>query len=67
MLPNRFCPASRLSAWYIGAGNVGAAVTKLGAPWVMNWWGSWQGVAEVWAIAPVVVGINFWCFTSDEI
>lgn len=55
-----------LALGIFGAGNVGAAVTKLGAPWVMNWWGSWQGVAYVWAIALVVVGIIFWCFTSDD-
>lgn len=55
-----------LALGIFGAGNVGAAVTKLGAPWVMSWWGSWQGVAYVWAIGLVVIAIIFWCFTRDD-
>src|SRR5499427_1741973 len=38
-----------------GAGNVGAAVTKFLAPFVMVAWG-WQSVAEIWAGALVVSG-----------
>jgi NNP family nitrate/nitrite transporter-like MFS transporter len=33
----------------LGAGNVGSAITKLGAPWVMLAYG-WQGVARLWAV-----------------
>lgn len=49
-----------------GAGNVGAAITKLCAPTVMTWWGSWQGVAYVWAAAMVIMAFIFYFGTSDD-
>lgn len=55
-----------LALGIFGAGNVGAAVTKLGAPWVMNWWGGWEGVAYIWAIALVLTAVVFWVFTTDD-
>ena len=48
-----------------GAGNIGAAVTKFLAPFVLLAWG-WQAVAELWAAALVVMAVLFWCLTSDE-
>jgi NNP family nitrate/nitrite transporter-like MFS transporter len=48
-----------------GAGNVGAAVTKFVAPFVMVAYG-WQVVANIWAIALAIVGILFWVFAKDE-
>jgi len=49
----------------VGAGNVGAAVTKFAAPLVMAAIG-WEGVANVWALALVAVAIIFFLFTDDE-
>ncbi|MDO8838416.1 MAG: MFS transporter [Parvibaculum sp.] len=49
----------------VGAGNVGAAVTKFAAPLVMAAIG-WEGVANVWALALVAVAIIFFLFTKDE-
>ena len=48
-----------------GAGNVGAAVTKFLAPFVMVAYG-WQAVAQIWASALVVTAAIFWLFTRDE-
>ncbi len=48
-----------------GAGNVGAAVTKFVAPFVMVAYG-WQAVANIWALAIAVMGIAFWLLTRDE-
>ncbi|RCS22968.1 NarK/NasA family nitrate transporter [Phyllobacterium salinisoli] len=48
-----------------GAGNVGAAVTKFVAPFVLIAWG-WQAVAEIWAAALVVMAIIFWFTTTDD-
>jgi NNP family nitrate/nitrite transporter-like MFS transporter len=48
-----------------GAGNVGAAVTKFLAPFVLLAWG-WQTVAQLWALALVVMAIVFWFSASDE-
>ncbi len=49
----------------VGAGNVGAAVTKFAAPLVMVAIG-WEGVANVWALALVAVAVIFFLFTKDE-
>ncbi|MEZ5928701.1 MAG: MFS transporter [Parvularculaceae bacterium] len=49
----------------VGAGNVGAAVTKFAAPIVMASMG-WKGVANVWAIGLVVVALIFFLFTTDD-
>ncbi len=48
-----------------GAGNIGAAVTKLAAPFVMVAFG-WAAVAQIWAVALVVTAIIFWFTTSDD-
>ena len=47
-----------------GAGNVGAAVTKFCAPFVMVAYG-WQTTAQVWAVGIALMGIIFW-FTTNE-
>ena len=47
-----------------GMGNVGAAVTKFAAPFVMVAFG-WQMVAQLWAAALVVMALLFW-FTTDN-
>lgn len=48
-----------------GAGNVGAAVTKLLAPMVMVAYG-WHGVARFWSIGLAVTAIFFFLFTKDD-
>ncbi|MFM2355255.1 MAG: hypothetical protein RLZZ528_991 [Pseudomonadota bacterium] len=48
-----------------GAGNVGAAVTKFVAPFVMVAWG-WQGVANVWAIGLALMGVAFFLLAKDD-
>ena len=48
-----------------GAGNVGAAVTKFIAPFVLVAMG-WQAVAQIWAAALVVIAITFFLFTKDD-
>jgi NNP family nitrate/nitrite transporter-like MFS transporter len=48
-----------------GAGNVGAAVTKFIAPFVMIAFG-WKAVADIWAVALVVMAIAFWFGTKDD-
>ena len=48
-----------------GAGNVGAAVTKFVAPFVMVAWG-WKGVAEIWAAGLLVMSVVFWFTTKDD-
>jgi MFS transporter, NNP family, nitrate/nitrite transporter len=48
-----------------GVGNVGAAVTKFGAPFVMVAFG-WQAVAHIWAAALVVMAIVFYVMSKDD-
>src|SRR6202142_2930112 len=48
-----------------GAGNVGAAVTKFCAPFVLVAYG-WQATAQVWAAAIALMGILFWFFTKED-
>ena len=48
-----------------GAGNVGAAVTKFVAPFIMVAYG-WQAVAHIWAIALVLMAIVFWFAAKDD-
>ena len=48
-----------------GAGNVGAAVTKFLAPFVMLAWG-WQAVAQIWALGIGLMAVVFWLTTSDD-
>ena len=48
-----------------GAGNVGAAVTKFLAPFVMVAYG-WTTVAQVWAVAIALMAVVFWFTTKDD-
>jgi NNP family nitrate/nitrite transporter-like MFS transporter len=48
-----------------GAGNVGAAVTKFLAPFVLVAFG-WQTTAQVWAVGIAIMGVVFWFTTSDD-
>jgi NNP family nitrate/nitrite transporter-like MFS transporter len=48
-----------------GAGNVGAAVTKFLAPFVMVAYG-WHGVAYVWAAGLAMMGVVFFLFAKDD-
>jgi MFS transporter, NNP family, nitrate/nitrite transporter len=48
-----------------GAGNIGAAVTKFVAPFVMVAYG-WQGVANVWAAGLALMGVIFFVFAKDD-
>ena len=48
-----------------GAGNVGAAVTKFVAPFVMVAFG-WTTVAVVWASALLIMAVVFWFTTDDD-
>lgn len=67
---------SYLSKWYskerqgtalgiYGMGNIGAAVTKFVAPFIMVAYG-WHMVAQVWAVALFVAAIIYWIITKDE-
>ena len=59
-------PTSRaLALGIFGAGNVGAAVTKFLAPFVLVAYG-WQAVAQVWAVGIAVMAIVFWFTTTDD-
>jgi len=48
-----------------GVGNVGAAVTKFLAPFVLLAWG-WQAVALLWAAALALMAVIFWFTTEDD-
>ncbi len=48
-----------------GAGNVGAAVTKFVAPFVMVAYG-WTTVAQVWAVSLFAMAAIFWFSTQDD-
>ena len=48
-----------------GAGNVGAAVTKFGAPFILVAYG-WEAVANVWGAALAITAILFWVFGKDD-
>ncbi|MFC0199750.1 MFS transporter [Paracoccus rhizosphaerae] len=48
-----------------GVGNVGAAVTKFVAPFVMVAVG-WQATAQIWAVALAVTAILFWLLSKDD-
>jgi NNP family nitrate/nitrite transporter-like MFS transporter len=50
---------------FFGMGNVGAAVTKFAAPWVMVAMG-WQAVAQIWAIILAVTAVIFFLFAKDD-
>ncbi len=50
---------------FFGMGNVGAALTKLVAPWVMVALG-WQAVAQIWAAVLAAVAVLFFLFAKDD-
>ena len=62
-----FYPPSRqgTALGVFGAGNVGAAVTKFTAPFVMVAVG-WQGVAQIWAGALLLGAVLFLVFTRED-
>jgi NNP family nitrate/nitrite transporter-like MFS transporter len=64
---SKWFPANRqgTALGIFGAGNVGAAVTKLIAPMIMVAAG-WMMVAKVWAIAIAVIAILFYLFSQDD-
>jgi NNP family nitrate/nitrite transporter-like MFS transporter len=64
---SRFYPANRqgTALGIFGVGNVGAAVTKFIAPFVLIAWG-WQSVALIWAVAIALMAIVFWFATADD-
>ncbi len=63
----RFYPAERqgTALGIFGVGNVGAAVTKFVAPFILIAWG-WQAVALIWAAVLVVMALVFWFTTEDD-
>ena len=64
---SRWYPAEKqgTALGIFGAGNVGAAVTKFCAPFVMVAYG-WQVTAQVWAIGIAVMGVIFWFTTKED-
>lgn len=48
-----------------GMGNVGAAVTNFGAPFILVALG-WQGVAQVYAVVLAVMAVVFWFATKED-
>ncbi len=50
-----------------GMGNVGAAITNFGAPFLLiAMGGAWQGVAQVYAIILAVTGVLYYIFAKDD-
>jgi MFS transporter, NNP family, nitrate/nitrite transporter len=64
---SKWFPAERqgTALGIFGAGNVGAAVTKLVAPMIMVASG-WHTVAEIWAAVLAVTAVLFFVFTKDD-
>ena len=64
---SKFFPQSRqgTALGIFGAGNVGAAVTKFLAPFVMVAAG-WPAVAQVWAAGLVVMAVIFLALTKED-
>jgi NNP family nitrate/nitrite transporter-like MFS transporter len=64
---SRFYPQERqgTALGIFGVGNVGAAVTKFAAPFVLLAWG-WQAVALVWAAVLIVMAAVFYFTTVDD-
>ncbi|MGL4310833.1 MAG: MFS transporter [Paracoccaceae bacterium] len=64
---SRFYPASRqgTALGIFGVGNVGAAVTKFVAPFVMVAYG-WEMTAQVWAAVLLLVAVVFWFASEDD-
>jgi MFS transporter, NNP family, nitrate/nitrite transporter len=64
---SRFFPAERqgTALGVFGVGNVGAAVTKFLAPFVLVAFG-WEAVAQAWAAVLAVMAVVFWLTTGDD-
>ena len=64
---SRFFPKEKqgTALGIFGAGNVGAAVTKFTAPFVMVAFG-WEAVAQIWAGALAVIAVLFFLVTRDD-
>jgi NNP family nitrate/nitrite transporter-like MFS transporter len=64
---SRFYPQRRqgTALGIFGVGNVGAALTKFAAPFVLMAWG-WQAVALVWAAALAIAAFIFYFTTADD-
>ena len=64
---SRWYPAEKqgTALGIFGAGNVGAAVTKFCAPFVLVAYG-WQTTAQVWAAAIAIMGVVFWFITKED-
>jgi NNP family nitrate/nitrite transporter-like MFS transporter len=64
---SRWFPAGKqgTALGIFGLGNVGAAVTKFIAPFVMVAFG-WHAVAQIWASVLLLMAATFWFFTDDE-
>jgi NNP family nitrate/nitrite transporter-like MFS transporter len=64
---SRFYPSNKqgTALGIFGVGNVGAAVTKFVAPFVLLAWG-WQSVAFAWAGVLALMAIVFWFATDDD-
>jgi len=64
---SRWYPAEKqgTALGIFGVGNVGAAVTKFIAPFIMVAYG-WKTVALIWAAAIAVMAIVFWFATEDD-
>jgi NNP family nitrate/nitrite transporter-like MFS transporter len=64
---SRWYPAGKqgTALGIFGAGNVGAAVTKFLAPFVLVAYG-WQTVAQVWAAGLAIMAVVFWIATKDD-
>ncbi|MFH5775625.1 nitrate/nitrite transporter [Paracoccus sp. NGMCC 1.201697] len=64
---SKWFPAEKqgLALGTFGMGNVGAAVTKFLAPFVLIAMG-WQGVAEIWAAAIALMGVAFFLLAKDD-
>ena len=64
---SRWYPAGKqgTALGIFGAGNVGAAVTKFVAPFVMVAYG-WHGVANAWAVGLALMAVIFFVFAKDD-
>ncbi len=64
---SKWYPANRqgTALGIFGVGNVGAAVTKFVAPFVLVAFG-WEMVAQIWAAALLVMAAIFWFTTTDD-
>ncbi|RJE82496.1 MFS transporter [Paracoccus onubensis] len=64
---SRFFPSAKqgTALGIFGVGNVGAALTKFIAPFVMVALG-WQATAQIWAAVLALIAIAFWLLSEDD-